>query len=111
MIFVIMVAFVHLCFALLCGSGMAKQAPFLGMNLPVELVTDVNKPPFPRVNVVMEAPSSVGTDAVRHARWAADEKHKESEHAFNSYKRSVQKVMMEEEARFREAQRLRKVAS
>jgi len=85
----------------------AKQVPFLGMSLPVELVSELNKPPFPRVNVVMEESSARGADAVRHDRLVAEEKKSEADRAFFVYKQSVQRAMVEEESRFEEVKRIR----
>merc|ERR1712151_1361363 len=34
----------------------AAQLPFAGLDLPKELVMDVNKPPFPIVNIIADSP-------------------------------------------------------
>ena len=48
---------VHATFAMLCSAGMCAVLPVL--DLPREAVTDVNKPPFPIVNVIADQPVTV----------------------------------------------------
>merc|ERR1712151_641630 len=74
--------------------------PFMGLDIPKELIMDVNKGPFPRVNIVADAPPSAGpaADSLRAERRTELLRAKAAFAELLSYKRLAAQELRKENA-------------